>query len=274
MQATFRSSQEIRVSPFDRVSAWLIAGIVMLSVAVLVLATLLTRSEVLPRRIVHPDPSPGTSVVEDGLESDELDPELDTPEVISEVINPSMFEQVSESVSAVQAGLIGKKLSKGSQGVGKRRRQVIPEVVNPSKRWKIAYELNDFEQYSQQLRYFQIEIGVVNRNQNEIFRIEDVGQTNKVVLSNRAAEGKSIYFCSEDKNSQRWDRQLIDDANVSRDDSIVVHLYPQATLDLMAVVELKSIPVEKNVNDIAKTSFRLIRNGSDYEFEVVSIELK
>jgi len=272
------SCSTLRVSRYDLLNSSLIAAILIASALFLMLAVMVflpTQKKSGPGGILIDD---FTTKVESELEVENVDPSLaDAPDLENPVVDVGQFDQVSESLSSVRAAIPGKGgFGLGEDGHGEidRRRPAPPGIDSPSSRWKISYELSDLDRYSAQLRFFEIELGLVSQSKNEILRVGDIGKTNLVVHSNRSLEAESTYFVPLDEAAKRFDRKLIRMASLDQPNTLIVHFYPNSTLNLLRDVEHKSLPNGKKIEHVEQTSFQLIPRGSGFDVRVERFEFK
>jgi hypothetical protein len=281
-----RSSFETQVSNFDRLTAGLLASIIVVGAVLLILATLLIREKSIGRPL-PPRPVPPTTPILGEINSDDLvDPGTEAPELESEIINLSQFETDVLSAARARSALFFQG-SNDSPGDGDQRGIGPPDVdpVPPHplgaelQRWKINYELSDIETYSAQLRFFGIELGLVSKNTNDLWRIADIGQKSRVSTSSREQEQNSVYFVSTNARMARWDKRLASESlvgspRVDLDNVILVHFYPASTVELLKTVELAAIPSDKTIEQVTETNFRLVPIDGGFEFEVTGIKFE
>ena len=269
---------DLKVSRYDKTNAWLIAGILISGALFLIFAAMLTRQPISSGIEGEVGGKNKGLLSVETSESELVDPLADAPDLATQVIDASLFDQVTDSVSAVRAGHPGSAIgSGGSEGVANvDPRELEPPINSDSRssRWQISYDLNDIDDYTSQLRHFQIELGVVSRQQNDIWRIADPGKTNLVVHSNRAAESDATYFVPIDSAAKRFDRKLAQIAQAGHSDTFMVHFYPQPTVELLDAEELKSLPAGKTLKHVERTLFRLNRRGDEFEVHVAEFEFK
>lgn len=280
-KACSRSAFETQVSNYDRINAWLMALIIVVGALFLVFATLLFR-EILPSRGVPPYPVPPKPLVPGEIDPDNLvDPGQELPELQSNIIDLTQFR--TDVISAAMAQAAAHSIGSGSvPGNGDGRGGGPPSVIDPgpshvSQRWKIAYELSDIETYATQLRSFDIDLGIVSQNTNDIWKIGDLRRQNQVVRSSRKSENNTLYFLSSSQRMKRWDLTLAKEAGLESDgcdlDHIIsVHFYPESTIELLKSLELESVPRDKTVDQVKETHFRMVNTDNGFEFEVTQVK--
>jgi hypothetical protein len=278
-----RCSFETQVSNYDRLAGWLTASIVVLGALLLIFATLLLR-ERSAIRLVNPRPvEPTTPLIAGDLDTEQLvDPGTEAPELVSEIIDISQFD----------TDVLGTALARSSQlfrGTGDTPGDGDGRIVGPpgphppnrldhvSQRWEIAYELSDLKTYSEQLRFFGIELGLVSQNTNDIWRIADIGRQNRLKESSRNLESTTVYFISSNSRMARWDKYLSETSGVESQgcdlkQSILVHFYPAETVERLKTLEQSAIPAGKSLEQVKQTNFRLVSSDDGFEFEVTKIK--
>ena len=272
---------DLKVTRFDYLNAALVAGILIAGAVFLILATMLLRQPLPSNGQGHTDGKNAGLIPIETEKTDLVDPLADAPDLADQVINVSLFDQVTDSISAVQSGNLAAsdasiKATGTDGGLGTDPRDPMPVIDHddPSSRWQIRYEFGNLDEYASQLRHFQIELGVVSQHQDDIWRIKDPGKTNLVVHSNRIAESKATYFVPLDNAAKRFDRRLAQSVQANHSSALMVHFYPAQTIELLKAAELKSLPASKSLEHIERTMFRLDRNGDEFEVHVESFEFK
>lgn len=279
---------ETQVSCYDQVSGWLKASIIVFGVLLLTLLTMLLREKTLARSIFPPPPGETTKYQPALMPGDELvDPGMEAPELQTELINLEQFDP--QVLGTAISHALGKKPGKGDKGDERTPGPCPPPGKKDiAKRWQINYELSDFKTYTAQLRHFNIDMGLVSRTTNAIWRINDPGDANTIIESNRENERLSQYFVGgklmpAPENSgianrrQRWDQRIVAESKISLPGSedenvILVQFYPPETVDQLLALEANAIPKGKSIEDIKKTCFRLKAEDGTFRFELTKIQ--
>ena len=150
-----------------------------------------------------------------------------------------------------------------------------PTALPEFKRWSVVYRNPDFNDYIQMLNELEIEVGVIRLKSNEVIRIENPGNGPQVVRSDRAAELTSFYFHNTKSTSRRWDTKIVRDAEIDLAESVVVHFYPEPTLEKLRTAEANQIAVdEKTVEDVLDTKFAIEQTKSGFEIWVKEIDYR
>lgn len=269
---------ETKSSSYDRVNAFLVAGLVMLGFLFAVLFLIWVTSVVdFSQRTEGPlivDPGDKGEDKPKGEADDAEDPgveefpEVDTPQLAN------ALEAVADSISSVQGALekrsgsaaqMGKGSGFGSREGGGGGGGGTPEY----KRWIINFSAANPQTYAKQLSFFKIDIGVVSETKQSIRRLVDPAGAKRVINSNRKTEAKSVYFVHKKQRFLAWDRVLAGESGIDTDDSLTVQFYPDETRLLIRTAEAKKLQeAGKTVPDVKNTILKVVPDGSNYKFEV------
>ena len=269
---------ETKSSNYDRVNAFLVAGLVMLGFLFAVLFLIWVTSVVdFSRPVEGIVAVTGDTEGEDKPkgEADDVEdpgveefPEVDTPQLAN------ALEAVSDSISSVQGALekrsgtaeqMGKGSGFGSRDGGGDGGGGIPEY----KRWIINFSAPNAETYAKQLSTFAIDIGVVSETKQSIQRLADPGGSKRVISSNRKAESKNLYFVHKKQRFLAWDRSLAEQAGIDTKNSLTVQFYPEKTRQLIRQAEANKLKeVGKVLADVKNTLIKVVPDGSSYKFEI------
>ncbi len=274
------SHQKLRVSGYDKLSGLLLASIAIFGALFLILLACLWQPPSLP--VIFP-PQPGKHLMITELDSnDTLDAGAEFPEV-QPVIDTSVFEQVTDVVTSVKATVAfskdgsGDVVGKGDgRGVGDG---IMPNPAGtpPHNRWNITYQLSDKETYSAQLRHFKVQLMLVHKSKDFIYRISDVGKSNLVKESDRVSEASTRFFASPNKRMAKWDRSFahaaITESGEGVSGYIFVHMISDQLFTRLQASEKAHLPMGKTTGDIVKTHFKIISAGKDeFRIEVTGID--
>ena len=148
------------------------------------------------------------------------------------------------------------------------------EGVPEHERWKINYEAETIETYKQQLSAFGIDIGVVKRSSDDVFRIKDPAGTLQVVKSSREKE-KSLYFAHIKQQMMRWDTQIAASAGVDTANTNLIQFYPEKARARIREKEGAFLTKDKrNLSEIRRTVIKLAASGSGFDFIVEDVVYK
>lgn len=280
----YASSQiEIRVSNYDRVSAWLLALIIVSGTLFVIMGMIPTPvPSKLPPPQLPPPPDPiggGMTTLGSGFDADNnVDPSSEVPELSVTLVDTTVFDKVTEAVSRVNSGTrrgknSGTGNSKGPDDVRKPGTPPVSTTVE-SQRWKVHYQFDNIEHYASHLRFFKIEIGVLSKQTNEVWRISDVGHKNRLIQSDRKAENKTFYLVPADAQLIRWDKHFVEQTAAKDDQTILVHFMPENTVELLRKNEITSLPAGRLLDEVVETHFKVVNNGHGFDFEVTGYTFK
>ena len=269
---------ETKSSSYDRLNAFLVAGLVMLGFLFAVLFLIWVTSVV-----DFSQRTEGPIIVVPGEEGDEKPkgeaddaedpgveefPEVDTPQLAN------ALEAVADSISSVQGALekrsgsatqMGKGSGFGSREGGGGGGGGIPEY----KRWIINFSAASPEVYAKQLSFFEIDIGVVAETKSSIQRLVDPNGAKRVVKSNRKTEANSVFFVHKKQRFLAWDKLLAGEAGIDTDKSLTVQFYPEKTRQLIRIAEANKLnEAGKTLKDVKNTIIKVVPDGSNYKFEI------
>lgn len=275
-------SVETRVSRYDTLNAVLVALIMIVGflVSVLFLIWLTTAYDFSSSKTAinidefdeQGDEKPegvADDILEPGVEEF---PEVETPQLAV------ALEAVSEAISTVRSSLEERsgdaaKMGKGS-GLGSRDGGpgtgggAVPEY----KRWIIQYEADSLSTYAKQLSYFNIDIGVVHKTNQKIWRVSHLEKNPALTLTSRSAESKSLRFMHKKQRMIRWDRTLASRAGAPLDNTITCHFYPESTRKIIRIAEAKALEgTGRSVVDLRNTILKLESTESGYVFTVIEL---
>ena len=272
---------ETKVSSYDLLNSMLIAAIIVVGFVVtfLFLVWLTTAFDFSQRREprVLEVALPGKEKPE-GVADDEQDPgveefpEIETPQLVVAI------ESVTEAVSSIKGAreLLSGDATQMGRGSGFGSREGGPGIgiggIPEYKRWIINYESESIDTYAQQLSFFDIDIGVINKTTPDIWRVRDVGNNPTVSKTNRDAEDDAVHFMHKKPRMRRWDQTLARRQGIEMENTIVAQFYPEKTRAVMRQIEAKALEgTGKNVIDVRNTIFKVVPDGDGFVFTVVDI---
>lgn len=272
---------ETKVSSYDLLNSMLIAAIMIFGflVSVLFLIWLTTAFDFSQRRQprVLEVAEPGKEKTE-GVGDDELDPGVDE---LPELERPQLavsIESVTDAVSTVKGSLENRSgdAAQMGRGTGFGSREGGPGIgvggIPEHKRWVINYESENIDVYSQQLTYFDIDVGVIHKTTPEIWRIQNVGTSPSVAKSNREAENETVRFMHKKPRMRRWDQTLAKRQGINLENTIVAQFYPEKTRAMIRQVEAAALEgTGKTVIDVRNTVFKVVPMDDGFAFTVVDI---
>lgn len=276
---------ETKVSRYDLVSALLVASLIIVGFFATILGLIWITST------FNFDTQTAFVAVEnigadgdekpEGFEDDAFDPGVeDFPEVETPQLAQAL-EAVSDAVSSVKANLADRSgnATVSGAGAGYGSREGGPggggEGVPEYRRWKISYKAEDIETYKRQLSFWKINIGVLKRNSDEVFRVNDpAGQAN-VIPTTRTNEGTSLYFAHTKQRMMRWDEAIAVASGVNTDESNLIQFYSAEARQRIREQEAKLLAIdERTVTDIRSTMIRLVEVDDGFDFVVDQINYR
>jgi hypothetical protein len=147
----------------------------------------------------------------------------------------------------------------------------VPEF----KRWKISYKAEDIDTYKRQLSFWKIDIGVLKRNTDEVYRVNDPAGPANVIATNRVNEGKSLYFAHTKQRMMRWDEAIASAAGVNTDDTNLIQFYSAEARKRIREQEAKFLAGdERTIKDVRSTMIRLVEVDGAFDFVVDQINYR
>ena len=147
----------------------------------------------------------------------------------------------------------------------------IPE----HERWIINYEASDIGDYAKQLSFFNIDIAVVHKTKNDVWRVHDVGKRASVIKSNRKNENKTLMFGHKKMRMQRWDQELCKRAGVELSDTAQWQFYPEETRVIVRTVEAAYLQeIGKSLAEVKNTVLKIEPDGRGYKFTVLDMTFR
>lgn len=273
---------EIKPTNFDRTNAALVTAIMLAGFLFAAMFCIwLSGACDFSNRIVTPLPpdNPVGETVPEGLAEDLLEPGAqEFPELATFDLAKSLLA-VTDTVSNVQASLNKKngQATRTSFGLGDGHRKGEDPKPGPigtpvHKRWSIVFEADDINAYANQLAFFKIDVAAIHKFENEIWRVQQVAGAAKVVKSNRQEENDTLRFSHKNKRLQGWDKEICRRSGIKVEDVITAQFYPDSVRKIMAAAEAAAVAkTGRKVEEVRKTTFRVIPAGEEFQFEVVDV---
>ncbi len=277
---------DTRVSGYDKLSAFLVAGVVVIGFLVFLLfmiwLTLIVdfggrKAPVVILELAGNDNRP-EGVADDWLEPGvEEFPEVETPQLAD------ALEATTEAVSTIRAQLetvdgnaaemgAGRGLGDArARGPGSGNANIIPEAD----RWKIEIAASSQAEYMAILESFGITMGAVSELSNLIQYVDNLTAASPAVTDGERKDEKRLFFMNTKNRLRRWDQNKVASAGIDLKNTLVGHFYPaelrQQLLQLEAAVYDAA---GKDLTEVRQTLFRVRPRGSGYEYFVENIEYR
>jgi hypothetical protein len=276
----------MRVTPYDRVSSFLLAAV--LASIVTVIAILCWWQAFRPAPITH-DPKPDyiNAGFEDGAPNETLQiesPEAPNPHATSAVDQadePRTGEalaavvELSDRASEQAQQLLAQEVAGGaapgtihgtSRPLGQR--PGLGVGIAREDRWFVKFADDESqEEYARQLDWFGIELGVVYPERGEIVYVSQLSQA---IPSRRVAKTDQdetrLYMTWVAGQRKAADIALLQKAGIDPTGGIVLQFYPPETEVLLAETERSF--AHRAERDIRRTYFVIVPRGNTYVFAV------
>lgn len=277
------------VTPYDRLTSVLIAACFFLVGAVLYLVSvwianlrpapkMLAAMEIIESPGGEPDGAPGETLL---IESPE--PEISDPAPIEEVAEQTEVQEQMDAIteladdtalqenrtfeqSPVTAGKPGSAKGTGRKplGMGGGKGGIPRE-----QRWFVNFaERGTLEEYSAQLQFFGIELGVLQPDGKLVLVSNLTAARPMVRTMTSGADEKRLYMTWRGGGRKTLDLQIFQKAGVNASQGLIMHFYPQNTENVLANLELN---YRNRKADQIKRTYFVVRNTKDgYEFSISS----
>ena len=261
-----------KATTYDHFSAGLIAlifvsGFIVLS---LLLVWLFGNDQVARTGIPPFDPQPAIPVEHPAGLEQELDEVVGGSNSLELV---SLLESIDNAVSqqAAQDGSLGIGDSlPGTPGV--REPGPVQPVPRTSK-WKISYEIENIQRYKRQLDFFGIEIGVVDKHEDDIWRIGTLSTRASVTHSTRAQEELSTWFAHSKPRLRRWDREISKESGIAVQDRLFVQFYPPELVARISMLEEEKLQsLGRKLEEVKRTNINISESGDHFSVSITDFE--
>jgi hypothetical protein len=139
--------------------------------------------------------------------------------------------------------------------------------------WEVMFSKATLEEYSKQLQFFNIELGVLQPG-NKVLCIKNLTKPkpDTYVIENAAFNERRYYLTWRNAEMQEADHELLTRAGVDPGDRLILKFLPRET-------EGQLIALERAYNgltpkDIRKTRFGVIAEGGGFKFVVIDQMVK
>jgi len=275
-------SVETKASTYDKLSAALIASILLVGflVAALFLIWLTTAFDYTSqKKAITMDRADESGNEKPAGEADDVFepgveefPEVETPQLAN------ALEAVSSAVSTVRASLEERSGMEAEMGAGSGfgSREGGPgtggDSVPEYKRWIIQYESDSLDTYAKQLDFFNIDIGVLHKTNKKIWRVNNLSTKPTVTESSQQAEAKTLRFMHKKQKMLRWDQTLASRAGAPIENTITCQFYPEATRQIIRNIEGAALrDAGRVVKDVRNTILKLENGPGGFTFTVIDL---
>lgn len=257
---------------FDRVSATLIATILIVASLVLVMFSLWMSysnsesSQPFQEGLLFPTDFPESP---EPVTADDWDESAEDSQKLEDALTaiPKLTRSLYEAHS-------------GAFGFSMRMITIPPDPVEvpEHQRWSIKYQAADLDEYAEQLDFFGIELGAIHETDVTIIRLSLFsGEKPLKTESTRERENgrQTIYFVPESERLLGWDWQLAGRAGITDDFHGLVHFPRESTLDEMRAAEQKYLDDHKiEINDVKKIEFEVVAKKNSWQMQISNVVLR
>ena len=273
--------EKLRTSNFDALTSLFMATILFLGVFVFMLFVVWLTLRI-PKRV-----KPIAPIIEnaagraDNAEGFERDFEPPGAEEVEELMEPTLqdtIEAVTEAVSAVAASLdtMNTNASASTSGSGKGdSRPPGPEgegedIVPRFERWQLNFAAKGIKPYSQQLDFYEIELGAIGGVQGVDYATSLSSRPKSRHNDDSKAEKRLYFMWASASPLKAFDIQLLGQAGIGTGGRQILKFIPPDLENRLARTELDYAASKgyNSVTQIAKTVFLSKSSGSGYAFEV------
>ena len=269
----------LRATWFDSVTSFLMACILLLGciVAVLFLVWIVDdqESEIKPNGPIVRARNASAGIQ---VESDFDSPE---PSEIRDITDVTVEEMVS-SLSTVAAKVAistensedfaSQRLGQSTNGGATVRRVGSEDIVPRHQRWVVKFKAKTMSDYAKQLDFHAIELGAIGGSIQGVDCVSQVSGTTKYRRIIETKKEKRLYFMWQQETAfSKWDKQLLNRANIPLADRHVLKFIPPELENSLAVAELRYATDHghPSVRQIAKTIFESQLGPEGYAFVIV-----
>ncbi len=273
---------DTRASSYDQVRSLLLAVLIMVGFFVgllflIWLTSVLTfTTRVAPVEFIEELAGRGEAAA--GVANDLEEPGV---EELADVAEPQLaetLEAVTSAVSSVAATMEAFEGNASAMGTGSGlgdSRSAGPggngtaDIVPRWDRWRIKFSTKSEKEYSAQLDYFKIELGLIGGGKPEVDYAKSFSRPRpqKWTMPNAKNE-KRLRFNYTSGSMRQLDLKLLSRAGFSTTNREPLQFFPPETENLLAKIELDAAGGRK-VTQISRTVFGVKPVGGGYQFEVV-----
>jgi hypothetical protein len=281
----------MRVTRYDRVSAFMYSAVIMLILFVVFTLTRVRVKWEADEVLVPMQFSQSDGGYEDGVAGETLlveSPFEETPnpspaeEMIDQVSMQEMLDNVVESSSAVgtrAANVVGSEFAVGNEGYNSGTPGSSHGTGRPlgtgggyyggtrtEERWIIRFaEGSSIDEYARQLDFFGIELGVLLPGRLVFMKNMSTSPTTREVTTGNGEE--RLYMTWQGGGTRKEaDVKLFQRAGIDASQGTIFHFYPQATEQMLMTIEQQY--AGRRTQEIRRTYFVVERGGDGFVFRV------
>jgi len=117
------------------------------------------------------------------------------------------------------------------------------------------------------------EIGPTGTPKHKRWRVHQSAGVWEAIESNRQQENKTLRFSHKRQRLRNWDKEICRQSGVDISNVITSQFYPKATTKIMAEIESAEVKdAGRNLDEVRKTTFRIVPDGDGFLFKVVELQ--
>ena len=276
------SSIEIKETPYDRFSAWLVSSCIVIGFLVFVLFLvwlgIAGNFGAVPEH-TNLIPLPENEYQADSSTDDWHDPGVkEFPEIRQPQLNDTLLA-ITEVASTVEADIEARKGQFELVGLGQGRgddRQRGPDPgpseISEPKRWKIELAARSAAEYMKVLHKLGVEVAAVSQSSDQIHYITDLIVEEPQIRIGQRKDEQRLYFVNQKNRLRRWESNKLASAGVELRGKIIVQFYSESLRAALRALELEAcLEKENDISHVRQTVFRIRPHEDGYEFYVYKI---
>ncbi|MEX2174782.1 MAG: hypothetical protein WD872_10500 [Pirellulaceae bacterium] len=285
--STRSRSTELEVSRYDQVSGILLAVLIVLGLVTLMMFVIW-----LSTRMFRLSPAVAVQVLEDvggggsgdNFAGGEQNFEEPSPEEVVEVTDPPVDQSIQSISSIVTAESQLLEAFEGSSSVGRGEgtgqgdgRGIGPGGPGTSdgipawERWEVRLKADNLSEYTRQLDFFKIELGVAGGGNPNVDYISNLASTKPKVRVGSPQDEKRLRFLHRSGELTQADRALAAKAGVNASGRVVFQFYSPQTYQALLTLENARMGKHR-IKDVKRTVFGVRGSAGKYEFFVIEQE--
>lgn len=278
----------LKVTPYDKVSSWLIAAVIALSLVCVCLTVVWVTNLApeakgsVPLELIDLAGGAEDGTIDETLQLESPDPESSDPSLADVAAEETEIQEVLENVVELadaatnqasrqfetdtqNAGKPGSASGSGRRALGMGPGQAgLPR----EQRWFVSFAGGHLlEEYARQLDFFGIELGALLPG-GKIVYLSKLSAPAPMQRTSASGKGEDrLYMVWQGGERRGADLQLFRKAGVPvQSDTVTFHFYPPQTEALLAKLERER--ANRPPDQIRRTFFSVQREGNGYRFVV------